>query len=64
MTIKLDISKTYDRVEWIFLEAIMANMGFHAKWIQLIMQFVMTVSYSIQINRVPQDSFKPTRGIQ
>lgn len=24
----------------------------------------MTVSYSIQINRVPQDSFKPTRGIR
>lgn len=28
MAIKIDISKTYDRVEWIFLKNIMRKMGF------------------------------------
>ena len=28
MTIKLDMAKTYDRVEWHFLQAIMQQMGF------------------------------------
>jgi hypothetical protein len=36
MVLKLDISKTYNRVEWSFLEGIMRNMGFDDRWIQLI----------------------------
>lgn len=64
MTIKLDMSKTYDSMEWIFIEAIMAKLGFPTKWIQLIMQCVKTVSYSILIIGVPQERIKTTKGIQ
>ncbi|KAG7960287.1 hypothetical protein I3843_10G116000 [Carya illinoinensis] len=37
MSIKLDMSKAYDRVEWIFLERLMQRMGFHSNFIRLIM---------------------------
>ena len=37
MALKVDMSKAYDRVEWDFLERIMLRMGFHERWVNLIM---------------------------
>jgi hypothetical protein len=62
--IKLDMSKVYDRVEWLFLEAIIRRMGFSTKWIELIMGCIHTIRYAILVNGLPVGSIKPTRGIQ
>jgi hypothetical protein len=64
MAIKVDMSKTYDRVEWSFLEGMMNQLGFAEKWVSLVMRCVKTVSYSILVNGGPTESFKPTRGIR
>lgn len=53
MVLKLDISKAYDRIEWMFLEAMMRKMSFGDKWIILIMRCISSVSYSVLINGQP-----------
>lgn len=62
--IKLDMAKAYDRVEWRYLEAIMRSLGFPEAWCSLVMKCVSLVSFSVRINGVFSDSFKPTRGIR
>ena len=64
MAVKLDISKAYDRVEWLFLRNMMTKLGFDDTWIQLAMETVCTTSYSILINGEPPSLVKPTRGIK
>ena len=60
MVVKLDMSKTYDRIEWGCLEKIMLKMGFHVKWINIMMSCVCYVSYSIIINEKPRGHITPT----
>lgn len=48
--IKLDMSKTFDLVEWPYLEVVMRALGFAERWISLIMGCVSTVQYNVLLN--------------
>ncbi|KAK9950635.1 hypothetical protein M0R45_006113 [Rubus argutus] len=62
--LKLDISKAFDRVEWVFLQQILSRIGFADSWVSLIMRCVTSVSFSILWQGRPVGFFKPTRGIR
>lgn len=59
MTIKLDISKTYECIEWSSLQHMLQCFGFHNKWISWIMQCGIFMSFSIQLNGHIFDHFSP-----
>jgi hypothetical protein len=64
MAMKLDMSKTYDRVEWRYLEEVMRRIGFAKRWISMAMMCVKTVTYSILVNGQLYETIIPTRGLR
>uniref|UniRef100_A0A803P6Q0 Reverse transcriptase domain-containing protein n=1 Tax=Cannabis sativa TaxID=3483 RepID=A0A803P6Q0_CANSA len=64
MEIKLDMSKTYVRVQWGFLEAMMRKLGFHEQCIQLVMKCVSSVAYKFVVGGHEVGSIVPTRGLR
>lgn len=50
--LQLDMSKAYDRAEWVFLEKMMGRLGLSNDWVSLMINCVSTVSYSVIFNRV------------
>ena len=63
LAMKLDISKAYDKVEWDFLKRIMLKLGFPDVWVDRVMSYVISPSFSILINGKPYGTIHPTRGI-
>ena len=64
MALKLDMSKAYNWVEWSFLEMLLHRMGFHSKWVAMMMECITTVFYFILINGEPSRKMHPNRGIR
>uniref|UniRef100_A0A803Q3T6 PHD finger protein ING n=1 Tax=Cannabis sativa TaxID=3483 RepID=A0A803Q3T6_CANSA len=50
MALKLDMSKSCDRVDWNFLCAMLTRLGFADKWVRLIYGCLSTVQYNIRVN--------------
>ena len=63
MALKLDMNKSYDRVEWQYMEKLRKKMGFGGTWINLMMQCISKATYLVLINREPLGHIKSTKGL-
>lgn len=61
---KLDLAKSYDHVDWEFLEGIMNFFGFANQWIRWTMRCVTSLKYAVRFNGALLQSFTPSRGLR
>eukprot|EP00253_Pinus_taeda_P028496 PITA_28496 len=61
---QLDLSKAFDKVNWNYLEAVLAAFGFDHQWINWILALIKYSSFSILVNGSPSETFTPSRGIR
>jgi hypothetical protein len=64
LVLKLDFEKSYDRVDWEFLEEVLVKKGFHPIWIGWVMQYVKDGHLPININGEKGAYFGTSRGVR
>ncbi|CAH9113182.1 unnamed protein product [Cuscuta europaea] len=64
VTLKLDMSKAYDTVNWFFLKDIMLRRGFEERWVNIIMQCVSNVSNYVKFDGDYLGPIHPGRGLR
>ncbi|XP_075101803.1 uncharacterized protein LOC142177231 [Nicotiana tabacum] len=62
--IKVDIRKAYDSMEWPFLKMVLLEYGIPAKFVDMIMECVTTVSYSLLLNGGLTPKFQAKKGLR
>ncbi|KAL0308093.1 UNVERIFIED_CONTAM: putative mitochondrial protein [Sesamum calycinum] len=63
-TLKIDIQKAYDSVEWDFLLEVLRLFNFPQQFIMLIEQCISTASFSVSLNGSIYGFFKGGRGLR
>lgn len=64
IALKIDMSKAYDRVEWLMVISMMQRVGFNFNWQKWVMEYMSLVLYKILINGSPSEQINPSRGIR
>jgi len=62
--IKIDLSKAYDRVSWLYLRMLLTHLGFCYEFVRWIMACINTVSFAVLINGAASPFFQAGRGLR
>ncbi|XP_056697932.1 uncharacterized protein [Spinacia oleracea] len=61
---KIDLQKAYDTVDWSFLKEMMVALDFPKQFVDLVMECVTTLMFSLIINGSMHGFFKSQRGLR
>jgi hypothetical protein len=64
VVVKIDLSKAYDRVNWLYIQMLLIHLGFGVAFTNWVMGCLTTVSFSILINGSTSSFFKEDRGVR
>lgn len=64
LTIKRNMSKAYEKVEYPFVQRLLLKMGFSMDWAALMMQCISPVTYKVFLNRQPKGHIFPEKGLR
>jgi hypothetical protein len=62
--LKIDLSKAYDRVSWLFIRLLLTHLGFAVPFINWVMNCLTTVSFAVLINGSASPFFPSERGLR
>jgi hypothetical protein len=62
--LKLDLSKVYDRVSWLYSRLLITHLGFEVSFIRWVLSCITTVSFSVLINGSASHFFHLERGLR
>ena len=63
-SLKLNLSKAYDRVNWTFVRLLLIQIGMTMEMVDWVMGCIQSISFVVLINGSPSSFFRPTRGIR
>ena len=64
MTLKANLEKAYDKMNWSFVRFVLLAFGFHQRWIKQVMLCFSLVSMNVMLNGSLFQSFHPKRGLR
>ena len=64
MVLKLDLEKSFDKVNWTYLRLILLQIGVPLEGVNWIMGCVSTVKFAIMVNGTPSSFFTAMHGIR
>lgn len=64
VALKLDISKAYDRVKWLFLKQTILKLGFAQLWVDIIRWCITIAFFSVIINGTAKDLIYPQKSLR
>lgn len=64
MILKVDLSKAFDRISWLYIRMLLTHLGFPPNFINWIMCCITRVSFSVLINGSASPYFHSERGLR
>ena len=63
-SLKIDLSKAYDRVSWTFIHLLLIQIGMSLEMVEWILGCIQSTSFAVLINGAPSHFFFLARGLR